>query len=278
MELSQWAAAVDGFSASLTQRRKAPRTARKYAADVRAFLRWARGRDGTPEQLLREYGERLARRFKASTCNSYLISLNAFLSYLGRDELRQPLQRVQKRFALEHELTLAEYTRILGALRSLPDPKYYLIARTLAGSGIRVGELQFITLRAVGRGWAEVRCKDKARQIFLPLGLQRELTAYALAAGRRDDEPIFQNKRETGAISGSCVWRRLKAAARMAGVDEAKAFPHNLRHLFARTYMGVYGNIVELADLLGHNSIETTRIYTRTSCPEMIRRVSGLGL
>lgn len=278
MELSQWNLAIDGFSAALQERHKAPRTVRKYTADVREFLRWTDGKIEPPEKLLQEYTEQLTRCFKTSTCNSYLISLNTFLSYMGRDELRQPLHQVQKRFALEHELTLDEYNRILSYLSSSEDKKYYLIARTLAGAGIRVGELPFITLRAARQGWAEVRCKDKVRQIFLPLELQRELVEYALTGGRKDEDPIFQNKRETGPINGSCVWRRLKKAAQMSGVDEAKAFPHNLRHLFARTYMDVYGNILELADILGHNSIETTRIYTRASCPEMIRRVSGLGL
>lgn len=278
MDLLQLRLAIDGFSAVLRERRKAPRTVRKYTADVRAFLHWAEGRIDSPEQLLRGYAEQLSRDFKTTTCNSYLISLNAFISYIGRDELRQPLHRVQKRFALEHELDLDEYSRMLNVLRSSGDKKYYLIARTLAGAGIRVGELPFITLGAVRQGWAEVQCKDKVRQIFLPLDLQRELTEYAMTEDRENDAPIFQNKREIGPINGSCVWRQLKKAARLAGVDEAKAFPHNLRHLFARTYINTYGNIVELADILGHNSIETTRIYTRTSCQEMIRRVSGLGL
>lgn len=271
--------ATDEFTTWLAQSRRAPRTVRKYAADVRAFLRWREGQTDRPlPELLTAYRELLAARYRSTTCNSYLISLNIFLSHLGLEEYRLPLYRVQHPFARETVLTVQEYRNILNCLETAGDRKFYLILRTLAGTGLRVGELPFLSVRTVAQGWAEIRFKRKIRQVFLPLYLKAELLDFAASQGISGNAPIFQNKRQDGPVDSSCVWRHMKNAARQAGVDPAKAFPHNLRHLFAQTYLDAYGDIVDLADILGHSSIETTRIYTRRSSAEKIRRVSSLGL
>lgn len=273
---SGWTDHLAQYAGALCAAQKAPRTVDKYTADTQKFLHFL-GSAALDEASVSAYRAFLRSRYQANTCNSYLISLNGFLRFIGRAELVLPLHRLQRRFSLEHELTVADYRRILAALRGEEDPKYYLIARTLAGTGIRVGELPFFTVRALERGWIEAELKGKVRQVFLPTALQTELSAYATRQ-KITSGPVFLNRARSMPLDASLIWRRLKKAARMVGVPEERAFPHNLRHLFARVYMDTYGNIVELADLLGHSSVETTRIYTRTTSTEKIRRISGLGL
>jgi integrase len=273
----QPAQALERYERALRASRKAERTVRKYVADIGAFLRYCERRQCAAEQGFPLYAESLRQRYKASTCNSYLISINAFLSFAGLAPFRQPLNRIQRRFSLEHELTKEEYARLLQSALQNREQAFYLIMRALAGTGMRVGELKYITPQAVKRGWAEIALKGKVRQVFFSQRLQEELAGYCQNNGITEG-PVFLNKKGTAPLDPSVIWRHLKKTAALAGVDEAKVYAHNLRHLFARVYMETYGDILDLADLLGHSSVETTRIYTRTSSAEKIRRMNLLSL
>lgn len=265
---------LPGFGEKLCREGKATRTITKYVRDAQHFLIYAQGVDAVNLETVREYAEILRTRCRASTCNSYLISINAFFAYVGHKELRVPLFQMQRRYSRENELTPENYRSMLAALERDGKWESRLILRTLGKTGIRVGELSYITREAADRGWAEIQMKGKLRQVFLPGELCEELIHFCAGA----DGPIFRSRDGKSAVNSAVVWRRLKSAARRAGVEEAQVYPHNLRHMFARVYMETYGNIMELADILGHSSIETTRIYTRTTSAELIRRVEGLPL
>ena len=265
---------LPGFCEKLCQEGKAERTIKKYVRDAQHFLIYARSTGVVERETVREYAEILRMRCRASTCNSYLISINAFFTYMGHKELCIPLFQMQRRYSREHELTTENYRSMLAALERDGKWESFLILRTLGRTGIRVGELSSVTREAAERGWAEIQMKGKLRQVFLPRELCEELIHFC--AG--EEGPIFRSRDGRSAVNSAVVWRRLKSAARRAGVEEARVYPHNLRHMFARVYMETYGNIMELADILGHSSIETTRIYTRTTSAELIRRVDGLPL
>lgn len=277
MQIEQWKEYLDGYPSALLMESKAESTVRKYTKDVQAFLTFASGLTGGEEDAVKAYSSFLKKGYKASTSNSYLISLNQFLTFIGKSQLRVPLEKLQTHFSLENELTVQEYRKLLQGFLSSGDIKFYLASRTIAGMGLRVSELRYITPDAVKKGWAEVAKKRKVRQVFFSNWLQQELGDYCAREGIHAG-PIFRSHQGDGPVNHSLVWRHLKKAAKMSGVDEAKAYPHNLRHLFARVYMETYGDIVDLADILGHSSIETTRIYTRTSTSEKIRRISGITL
>jgi integrase len=277
MNIVQWNKAAEKYVSYLRNTHKAGRTIRKYSSDINAFIRYAKTIRQNPMQAYPAYAGLLRSKYKASTYNSYVISINMFLRYLGLTDCIQPLLKIQKRFSLDHELSKDEYNLLLCCLQRIGDTKYYMIARTLAGTGIRVGELMFITRETVEKGWGEISFKGKVRQIFIPLHLRQELTEYVNRM-YIENGAVFLGRNSAAPVNPSTVWRHFKKAAVLAGVDERRVYPHNLRHLFARVYMERYGDIVDLADILGHSSIETTRIYARTSYAEKIRRISELGL
>ena len=175
-------------------------------------------------------------------------------------------------------MSVADYHAMLEHTRlSYRDRKWYLIMRCLGGLGIRVGELRFITREAVIAGYAEIFFKSKLRTILIPDELRSVLLTYC-EEKETTGGSIFLNKRKTAPVDPSVIWRNLKRIAADSGVNKAEVYPHNFRHMFARTYMSVYNNIVDLADILGHSSIETTRIYTRTSKETQRKKLDKLGL
>lgn len=263
-----------GYVRKLQEDRKAPRTIAKYSRDIDRFLAFARACETIRRETVLQYAAHLKTKYRITTCNSYLISIHTFFRYAEQKDLIVPLYRIQRRNFLEKELNPADYHKMLEALQLAGKTETRLLLRTLGCTGIRVGELSFVTRQAAERGWIEIHLKGKVRRAFIPKELCQELIAFS--AGQ--DDAIFRNKSRSKPVSSSVVWRRLKAAARLAGVDEQLVYPHNLRHMFARTYMETYGNIAELADLLGHSSIETTRIYTRSSSDALLRKVSKLTL
>ena len=251
---------------------KSPQTIKKYCRDINRFFAFLQPCETITRESVKQYAAFLKTRYCAETCNSYLISIHSFFRYAGKTEWIVPLFQIQRRNFLENELGISDYFKMLHALDKTGRWETKLLLHTLGCTGIRVSELSFITREAAERGWVEVQMKRKVRRIFLPNKLREELISFS--DGRSGI--IFRNRAGTKAINSSVVWRRLKAAARLAEVDERKVYPHNLRHMFARVYMEAYGNIAELADLLGHSSLETTRIYTRNSSKELLRKVSAL--
>ena len=252
-------------------------TVKKYISDIEHLFAYLNKQTAEPADIM-EYKSYLMSKYKSSAVNSYIISVNRYFRWLERDDLCLNLVKRQKSYFSPGEMSVADYHAMLERTRlSYRDRKWYLIMRCLGGLGIRVGELRFITREAVTIGYAEIFFKSKLRTILIPDELRNILITYCEEKGITCGS-IFLNKRKTAPIDPSVIWRNLKRIAEGSGVNKAEVYPHNFRHMFARTYMSVYNNIVDLADILGHSSIETTRIYTRTSKETQRKKLDKLGL
>ena len=252
-------------------------TVEKYLRDVRAFARYAQGQTITKETVI-AYKTHLRERYAARSVNSMLASMNGLFSFLGWQDLRVRALKLQQTVfcPAEKELTRAEYMRLCRAASERRNERLSLILQTICGTGIRVSELQCITVEAVRRGEAVVCCKAKTRTVFLVKELRQKLLRYAAARGIRRGS-VFVTR--TGKpVSRTNIWREMKALCRAAGVNPQKGFPHNLRHLFARTFYGLEKDIAKLADILGHSSINTTRIYIVSTGIEHRKRMENMHL
>lgn len=217
-------------------------------------------------------------KYTPASVNSALASLNSFFAYNEWYDLRVKSLKIQKQiFASdEKELTKAEYERLLRAAQSKKNERLYLLMQTIYSTGIRVSELKFITVGAVHRGQAEIQCKGKRRTVFLPNQLCRILKKY-ITEQKIKSGAVFVT-RNGNPLDRSNIWSDMKKLCKEAGVSEKKVFPHNLRHLFARTYYSLQKDIVRLADILGHSSVNTTRIYTMESGEVHRKQIQKLGL
>lgn len=193
------------------------------------------------------------------------------------DDLCVSLIKYQRTYFSCAELTLNDYRKMIEFNEANNETKWYLIMRCLGAMGIRVGELKFITCEAVLSGYAEILFKAKLRTILIPRELKNKLLFFCRNENIHSGA-VFLNKHKTAPLNSSVIWRNLKRIAEESGADKSAVYPHNFRHMFARSYMNTYHNIVELADILGHSSIETTRIYTKASKETQRRRLDSLGL
>lgn len=249
------------FAACLSGEEKSPATIEKYCREAARFACWLDGRE-VSKPLARAYKDELSRRRAPAGVNGAVAALNRLFDHLGLGPCRLKAVRVQRRTFRdeERELTEREYRRLLSAARARKNERLLLVMESICATGIRVSELRFFTVEAARLGRAEVTNKGKSRTVFLPGKLQKALLQYArrrgVAAG-----PVFVT-RGGRPLDRSNIWSDMKSLCREAGVAEEKVFPHNLRHLFARTYYGLEKDIVRLADILGHSSINTTRLYT----------------
>ena len=259
----------------LEEEEKSDLTIEKCLRDVRAFLRWV-GKRKIDKPLVKAYKDELKSAYAIASINSMLASVNSYLLYVGRGECRVKTIRQQRRIFCEEEkeLTRQEYQRLLNASRH--KPQICLLMQTICATGIRVSEHRLITVEAARAGIAEVSCKGKLRTVLLPRKLCKELLKYARMRGIRSGS-IFITRRGTP-LDRSRIWAEMKKLCREANVPAEKVFPHNLRHLFARTYYALEKDIVRLADLLGHASINTTRIYTMESGAVHRRQIENLRL
>ena len=269
--------AIQQFKTSLIQEEKSPATVEKYLRDVRAFVRFCGGTAITKEVTI-QYKQHLLEQYAPASVNSMLAAVNRFLKEMGWYDC------VVKRVKIQHqafrsgekELTKVEYIRLLQAARQRGDIRLYLLMQTVCSTGIRISELRFITVEAVREGRATVTLKGKTRQVLLPKALIRELIPYINIKGIQTGS-IFVTK--TGKpLDRSNILHSMKLLCRAARVDPRKVYPHNLRHLFACQYYKAEKNLSNLADLLGHSSVNTTRIYTSTSGMEHQRQIDRLGL
>ena len=250
------------FESYLRDEEKSRATMEKYLRDVRSFLSFL---SGFPEEevICKEhtmaYKEHLTEQYAPASANSMLTAMNLFLRFVGADQLCVKLIKIQRQMFCQEdkELCKEEYHRLVKAA---DGSRLSYIIRTICGTGIRVSELQYITVEAVIAGKATVNCKNKTRIIFIPKEVQRFLREYIKKAGVKSGA-VFVTK-SGKPINRSNIWRDMKALCKKAGVSEKKVFPHNLRHMFARLFYSVDKDIVKLADILGHSSINTTRIYT----------------
>lgn len=268
---------IEKFKQYLIEEEKATATLEKYVRDITAFFVWLAGSELDKITVLR-YKEHLTTNYAPASVNSVLSSLNSFFEYNEWHGLKVKMLKIQKQIFAERskELTKAEYERLLVAAKQKKNERLYYLMQTICSSGIRVSELSAITIEAVRNHKANINCKGKMRVVILPKDLCKMLTEYARGQ-KITSGPIFITK--TGKpLDRSTIWKMMKALCKSAGVDREKVFPHNLRHLFARTYYSIQKDIVRLADILGHSSVNTTRIYTMETYDVHCRQIQKLGL
>ncbi len=252
-------------------------TVEKYIRDVKAFAAYAENNEITKETVI-AYKKHLQEAYAVRSVNSMLASINSLFAFLGWHDLKvKSLKLQQQVFCPEDkELTKAEYARLCKTAERKHNKRLNLILQTICGTGIRVSELQYITVEAVKQGEAVVYCKAKTRSVFIVKELKQKLLRYAAEQGIKNGM-IFVTR--TGKpISRTNIWREMKALCEEANVNPQKVFPHNLRHLFARVFYGIEKDIAKLADILGHSSINTTRIYIISTGMEHRQRMESMRL
>lgn len=252
------------FENYLREEEKSHATIEKYLRDVRRFLSFL---EDLPEEIVEKkhtmaYKECLTEEYAPVSVNSMLTAMNLYLRFIGKEDCCVKLLKIQRQIFChdEKELTKEEYQRLVKAAE---NTRLSYIIQTICGTGIRVSELQYITVEAVFAGKATVNCKNKTRVIFIPRTVQKILREYIKKAGIRAGS-IFVTK-SGRPVNRSNIWRDMQSLCHKANVSSQKVFPHNLRHLFARLFYSIDKDIVRLADLLGHSSVNTTRIYTAES-------------
>ena len=265
------------FELYLRNEERSKATIEKYMRDVRCFVGFI-GAAEVSKQSVVDYKNKLGNSYSVASANSMIAALNSFLRFCGWHDLCVKQFRVQRQAycSEEKELTRAEYIRLLEAANKKHNERLNLIIQTICGTGIRVSELQYITVEALGKGEAVVNCKGKNRRIFIVPELKKKLLRYVkeqkISSGAvfitRNGKPVSRNN----------IWKEMKALCEQAHVVPSKVFPHNLRHLFARTFYGIEKDIAKLADILGHASINTTRIYIVTTGAEHRRKMEHMRL
>ena len=266
------------FEDCLRMQERERSTIEKYLRDVRFFMRWATGRTMTKEAVS-SWKEQLHKLgYKPETINSKLSALNKFFSFMGWPECRVKYLKIQRRLfrSTERELTKGEYGHLLETAQSYGKMRLALLIETICATGIRVSEVKYITAEAIRSGRADIALKGKIRTIMLPGKLCRKLQKYARKQKITSGE-LFLTRSGKG-ISRRQIWAEMKALCKKANVAPSKVFPHNLRHLFARTFYRACRDVAKLADVLGHSNIETTRIYLISTGVEHARQLERLGL
>ena len=267
---------ITSFKKHLISEERSGATVEKYVRDVTAFSEWLSGREVDKNTVV-EYKAHLAEKYQASSTNSMLSSLNSFFVFCERHELRVKFIKTQKQLFSrdDRELTKAEYLRLLDAAKR-KSRRLYLLMQTVCATGIRVSELKFITVEAVSFERAEIDCKGKRRIVFIPKKLCKMLKDYAKSEKIKSGS-VFVTK-SGKPLDRSNIWSDMKKLCADAGVSASKVFPHNLRHLFARTFYTIQKDIVRLSSILGHSSINTTMIYTMESGRIHQKQIQQLGL
>lgn len=268
---------INSFKENLVLEEKSDATVKKYMHDVEAFSKWL-GEKKVDKKLVLDYKNYLVVKYAPKSVNSVISSLNSFFSYSGWYELKVKILKIQKQIfsEKEKELSKVEYRRLLNAADRMKDKRLNLLMQTICSTGIRVSELSAITVESVMKREAVINCKGKMRMVIIPENLCRILEHY-IKKKKIQSGPVFVT-RSGRPIDRINIWRMMKKLCKLASVDETKVFPHNLRHLFARTYYSVEKDIVRLADILGHSSVNTTRIYTMETGEIHRRQIQSLGL
>ena len=249
------------FSDALAEEERSAGTIEKYVRDVRRFAVWLDGEEVSRERTAAWRDGLLERGYAPVTINSMVAAVNQFFAVLGWEDCKVKALKIQRKLFRDdrRELTREEYQRLLDAAHGLGRERLALLLETICATGIRVSEVKYITVEAAHAGRAEISLKGKLRTILLPGKLCRKLKKYARQQKNASGE-IFLT-RSGKSLSRRQIWAEMKRLCKAAGVAPSKVFPHNLRHLFARTFYKVCRDVVKLADVLGHSSIETTRIY-----------------
>ncbi len=268
---------IKSFNDYLINEEKAQATINKYLHDIGEFQIWL-GEQELCKTAVLAYKSYLCEHYAPASVNTALSSLNSFFNFIEWYDLRVKNLKIQKQIfaSTDKELTKAEYDRLLQAAKQKKNERLYLLMQTICSTGIRVSEVRYVTVEAVARGIAEINCKGKRRQVFLPKQLCQILKQY-IKEQKIKSGAVFVTK-NGNPLDRSNIWSDMKKLCKAANVSEKKVFPHNLRHLFARTYYSLQKDIVRLADILGHSSVNTTRIYTMETGEIHRRQIQKLGL
>lgn len=269
---------LNEFKNFLVENDYSENTILKYLRDVKSFFLWVGEKEAWNVEILRNWKRELVLRYAPSSVNSMLAALNRFLEWRGMGNLKMRLLRIQKRIFSEvkQELTRDEYRRMLKTAEAMGKERLALILRTLASTGIRISELKYVTVEVLESGVINIWNKGKARKILLPGRLCVYLRRYC----RRENcvsGSVFVS-RWKNPLDRSNIWREMKKLCQFSGVIPEKVFPHNLRHLFARTFYKEDHDLARLGDILGHSSLSTTRIYIRESGEECRRILERMRL
>lgn len=269
---------LDLFRSRLIDDEKSEATLEKYTRDVEAFIRYVGIGSVITKDVTLHYKKHLIKKYAVTSANSMLAALNRFFREMGWLDCIVKSFKVQREAfrSKERELSKAEYLRLLSAAQKRGNQRLYLLMETICSTGIRVSELQAITVESLLNGRAIVSLKGKTRVVMLPAALCRALKSYVKK--RKIKEGSIFVTRTGKPMDRSNILHAMKALCREAKVDCRKVFPHNLRHLFACTYYKMEKDISHLADILGHSNINTTRIYTRASGEEQIKQINRMGL
>lgn len=269
---------IASYGQFLYREERSSGTIEKYLRDINTFVQWLGDRDVTKELTATWKSCLLEQGYAPVTINSMLSALNGLFKFLGWNECQVKLLKIQRRLFRDTnwELTRSEYDRLLATAKELGRDRLALLIETIGATGIRVSEVKYITVEAARKGKAEISLKGKIRVILLSAKLCRKLLKYAKKQ-KTASGAIFRTKSGKN-LSRRQIWAELKGLCERAGVAPTKVFPHNLRHLFATIFYKACKDIVKLADVLGHSSIETTRIYLVTSGTEHQRQLDRLGL
>ena len=253
-------------------------TIAKYLHDIQTLASWLQGRNVTKENLTAYKEHLIKKRYNPKTINGILSAINKFLTFIGCQDMKVKYLRIQRQLFRNSnkELTQAEYLKLLNKAQELGKDRLSLIMQTICATGIRVSEVKYITLEAVKSCKAEISLKGKIRTILLTGKLCKKLLRYAKGQKISSGE-VFLTRSGRG-LGRKQIWAEMKALCKKAGVAVGKVFPHNLRHLFARTFYKVCKDVAKLADVLGHSSIETTRIYLISTGSEHLRTLNKLNL
>lgn len=268
---------IKNFRRYLIEEEKATATVEKYIRDVNAFAEWL-GENILDKEAVLTYKENLTKNYAPASVNSILASLNSFFAFNEWYHLRVKNLKIQRQIFVnkDKELTKAEYERLLTAAKSKGNEQLYFLMQTICATGIRVSELRYITVESLKAQKAQINLKGKMRVIIIPKELCKMLLQYS-KEHKITNGSVFVSKNGK-ALDRSNIWKMMKALCESAGVSREKVFPHNLRHLFARTFYSLQKDIVRLADILGHSSVNTTRIYTMETGETHRRQIQKLGL
>lgn len=268
---------INNFKIYLYEEERSDNTIEKYMRDIRFFREWLQDK-GIDKSIVIEYKKELCERYAIKSVNSMLSSINAFFVFMGWYDLKVKTLKIQRRIFADKskELSKSDYERLLIAAKNKKNERLYYLMQTIAGTGLRVSEIKYVTCEAVRQGQAVINCKGKIRQIFLPKKLCQMLKKYVKSQNIKSGS-VFVT-RSGRPLDRYAIWKMLKDLCESAGVSKDKVFPHNFRHLFARTFYSLQKDIVRLADILGHSSVETTRLYTKESGTEHIKQLQKLGL
>lgn len=267
---------LNQFQNYLYNEEKSPVTIEKYMRDVTRFYKFTHGKSATKELTVLYKQSLIEKKYAIRSINSMLTSVNRFFDFIGWSDCKVKTLRSQRQIYCpeEKELTKAEYLRLLEASKQHQQLNH--IIQTICGTGIRVSELKYFTVEAIYQGEVTVNCKNKTRIILIPGKLRKLLLDFAKKHAIKNGI-IFRTK-NGNPMDRSNIWSQMKRLCKTANVNPSKVFPHNLRKLFARTFYKLEKDIAKLADILGHASVETTRIYIMTTGHEHLEKIEQLGL